>query len=240
MFLKKYLIILIAFVYLQPAVAQQAVSGTVYDKYTDSILVNANVRNQRTGASTSSDNAGKFRIAAGEKDILIFTYRGYRNDTLMVNHEILAMGFSPALEPTAETLQTVYVSNRDYASDSLERRNENSAFYNKPMPKLVGSNTPSSGFGISVSPLSYFSKEAKQKRRLKAKLQKEEEDAYVDFQFNEPFVSYVTGLKGQALQDFMLSYRPTYTFCRSTDKEGMLEYVRTKLAIFHALKRKTP
>jgi hypothetical protein len=42
----------------------------------------------------------------------------------------------------------------------------------------------------------------------------------------------VTGLKGDSLQLFMVTYRPTYKFCRSATNEDILLYINEKLKLF--------
>ncbi len=115
--------------------------------------------------------------------------------------------------------------------DSLARRNYYNDIFAK-QPGITGRNTPSSGFGISVSPFSFFSREAKQKRLLKKRLLKQEEESYVDRSFPVEWVSRLTGLRGDSLTRFMSLYRPSYKFCRNNNRDKLLLYINDKVKEF--------
>jgi hypothetical protein len=100
------------------------------------------------------------------------------------------------------------------------------------LPGVTGRNTPAHGFGISFSPFSFLSREAKQKRELKKRLIKQEQEYYVDRSFPKQWVASVTGLRGDSLTRFMILYRPTYSFCRKSSREQMLIYLSDKLKEF--------
>ena len=75
-------------------------------------------------------------------------------------------------------------------------------------------------------------KESKQKRGLRKRLEKEKKENYIDHSFAMPWVKNVTGLDGDSLSVFMYRYRPSYKFCRKTDRQGMLIYINDKLKEF--------
>jgi hypothetical protein len=86
--------------------------------------------------------------------------------------------------------------------------------------------------GLNFSPLGYFSKKEKEKRRLKKRLKQEEEDYYVDYKFSAARVGLLTGLKGDSLRMFMMRCRPTYAFCRNASNQDMFWYINDKLKLF--------
>ena len=204
--------------------------GKVYDAQTDSIIAGVNVYNLNTKQSVRSSNDGSYAIVASEGDRIMFSRIGFRPDTATVIYSMLLALHEVALYREIITLKNVTVTS-SYQMDSLTRRNYYSDIYAR-QPGITGLNTPSYGFGVSVSPLSYFSYRAKQKRQLKRRLVKQEEESYVDRSFPKEWVSKLTGLRGDSLSRFMMLYRPSYKFCRENNREKMLIYISDKLKEF--------
>ena len=210
--------------------AQNNVKGKVYDAQTDSAIAGVNVYNLNTKHSVRSGSDGSYTIAASEGDRIMFSRIGFRPDTATVIYSMLLALHEVTLYKEIITLKNVTVTS-SYQKDSLSRRNYYNDIYAK-QPGITGFNRPPDGFGVSVSPLSYFSYRAKQKRQLKKRLLKQEEEIYVDRSFPKEWVSKLTGLRGDSLSRFMMLYRPSYKFCRETNREKMLLYVNDKLKEF--------
>ena len=210
--------------------AQDTVKGKIYDAQTDSVIAGVNVFNLNTKQSVRSGIDGNYTIAASEGDQIIFSRIGFRPDTATVIHSMLLALHEVTLYKEIITLKNVTVTS-SYQNDSLARRNFYSDIYAR-QPGITGLNTPQYGFGVSVSPLSYFSYRAKQKRQLKKRLLKQEEESYVDRSFPKEWVSKLTGLRGDSLSRFMMLYRPSYKFCRENNREKMLLYISDKLKEF--------
>ena len=210
--------------------AQTHVKGKIYELQTDSTISGVNVYNLNTKSSVRSVKDGSYAIAASEGDRIIFSVTGFKPDTTTVNYSILLALHNVTLHKEIVTLKNVTVTS-SYQMDSLARRDYYSHIFAK-QPGITGRNTPSSGFGISLSPFSYFSHEAKQKRQLKKRLLKQEEQSYVDRNFPIEWVAKLTGLRGDSLARFMTLYRPSYKFCRKNNRERMLLYINDKLKEF--------
>jgi len=208
---------------------QSTVNGKIYEAKTDSLISAVNISNLNTKLSTRSDFHGSYSIVASEGDQLVFSIVGYKPDTVTVAYYMLIAKYDVTLYKEVITLKNVTVTS-SYQADSLTRRNYYNNVYN--LPGITGRNTPAHGFGISFSPFSYFSREAKQKRQLKKRLIKEEQEYYIDRSFPKQWVASVTGLQGDSLTRFMILYRPAYSFCRKSSREQMLLYVNEKLKEF--------
>jgi hypothetical protein len=91
---------------------------------------------------------------------------------------------------------------------------------------------PGDAPGFSFSPIGFFSKSEKQKRRLKKRIREEDEDEYIDLKFSNTRVSQLTRLKGDTLRLFMFTYRPSYTFCRKASNKDMFLYINDKFVLF--------
>lgn len=210
--------------------AQQTLKGKVYEAFTDSVLSAVNIFNTHTKNSVRSAADGSYGIAASEGDILIFSASGFRTDTIEVSFSLLLTPFDLNLHRQVVSLKEVRVTG-SYQADSLVRRNYYSHIYAK-QAGITGRNRPANGVGVTLSPVSFFSKESKQKRGLRKRLEKEEKENYIDHSFAMPWVKNVTGLDGDSLSVFMYRYRPSYKFCRKTDRQGMLIYINDKLKEF--------
>ena len=211
-------------------IAQQTIKGKVYDAATDSVIAAVNIFNTTIKISTRSSANGSFSITAAEGDILIFSASGFNPDTLIVRFDFLITQYDVSLHRRIISLEAVNVTG-SYKSDSLNRRNYYSNIYEK-QPGITGRNRPADGLGITLSPVSFFSKESKQKRTLRKRLEKEEKETFINHSFPLPWVKTLTGLSGDSLSLVMYRYRPSYTFCRNTSQQGMLVYVNDKLKEF--------
>lgn len=215
-----------------PSIAQKMLIGRVNNYTYDSIkpLPNATVINITRGSSTLSDANGNYKIQAWENDRVVFSNISYTSDTIVVQQQQFISGYDAALVRKDLFLSNVTVY-ADYRQDSLRRREEYANIFGK-QPGITGGNTPAAGAGIVLSPVSYFSKNAKQKRLLKKKLLKDEQETYIDYVFSPGRVSTLTRLRGDALQAFFNRYRPTYELARQLGYEGMVMYINNKLKEF--------
>ena len=94
--------------------------------------------------------------------------------------------------------------------------------------------------GFNFSPIGFFSKQEKQKRRLKQRLKDEEErdrQAYIDARFPRARIARLTMLSGDSLNIFMALYRPSFNFCRNISNQDMLLYINDKLVLFRGSKK---
>jgi hypothetical protein len=148
---------------------------------------------------------------------------------------MLLTPFDVTLQLRMVTLQNVKLIST-YQQDSLQRRYEYRNIFKK-QPGITGFNAPADGFGVTVSPLSFFSSKAKSIRTLKKRLLKEEQEDYIDRSFPKEWVERLTGLRNDSLRLFMYQFRPSYSFCRKTDHSGMLIYINDKLKEFRKPKK---
>ena len=218
-----------------PAVSQQVLTGKVRQKTTDAILSSVTVVNHTQGKHNISDAGGNYRIMANPGDTITFSSAGYHADTTYVVTSELEdkEGYIVYLEPNLVELPSVLVGQlSNYQLDSMQRKEDYAWLDQTHKVRLAGDQTPTDGVGIGFSPVSYFSPEEKNLRQLRQRVKSEEKDFYIDSRFPSSYVSMVTGLKGDSLQLFMVTYRPTYKFCRGATNEDILLYINEKLKLF--------
>ena len=218
-----------------PAVSQQLLKGKVRQKTTDAILASVTIFNHTQRKYNISDAGGNYRIVANAGDTITFSSAGYHPDTTYVVSPELEDkdGYVIYLEPNLVELQSVLVGQlSNYQLDSIQRKEDYAWLDQVHKVRLAGDQTPTDGVGIGFSPVTYFSPEQKNLRQLRTRVKAEERDYYIDSRFPSSYVSMVTGLKGDSLQHFMVTYRPTYKFCRGSTNEDMLLYINEKLKLY--------
>ena len=211
------------------AEAQHTLKGKVYDAGTDGVIEAVNIFLKKK-KSTRSAADGSYSIIATEGDILIFSASGFKPDTIHTRFDLLITQYDPGLQRQIISLEAVKLTS-NYQSDSLDRRNYYNQIYAK-QPGITGRNRPADGLGIIVSPVSFLSKESKQKRTLRKRLEKQEKEFFIDQSFPFTWVKTLTRLSGDSLSLFMYRYRPSYSFCCKTDRQGMILYVNNKIKEF--------
>ena len=222
-------LILIAVFGWQLCNSQSNLTGNVYTN-ADVSMPYVQVSNISQKKIVQTNLNGFYSVTAIEGDSIIFFNSGYEPDTVQVKHSMLVTHWDVTLQLKMVTLQSVTVSG-GYQLDSLRRRSDYFDVFNN-RPGITGYNAPANGVGVVFSPLSFFSKKAKEKSKLRKRLLKQEEDYYISYRFSPEMVGRLTGLRGDSLQLFLYSYRPSYKFCRKTDQQGFVYYISKSLKDF--------
>lgn len=214
--------------------AQRAITGKIEKRGSTEIIIGANVINLKLGRHNLSDMGGNYKIPAGIGDTIIFSSAGFLPDTVIAASYMFDENFLVSLWPNVVRLQAVEVDeSRNYRLDSMQRREDYAFILDKKHPvRLMNSKRPADGPGFSFSPIGYYSKREREKRRLKRRLRQEEEDYYIDSRFPVARVAQLTRLQGDSLRLFMYRYRPSYQFCRGATNQDIFLYINDKVRIF--------
>lgn len=230
MFTRLFIFILLLFSLGNNINAQTFLKGKIYELTTDSVLSGVNVFNINTKLSAYSGHDGSYIITAAEGNRIAFSMSGFIPDTITVTYSMLLTQYDVTLAIQFISLKDVTVKG-SYRADSLARRNYYRKVYDT-QAHIINRQGPENGVGISFSPLNYFASESRKKRELKQRLIKDEREDFIDYSFPVQWVESLTGLHGDSLGLFMYLYRPSYSFCRGTGKEGMLFYINDRLKEF--------
>ncbi len=238
--MSRYTVILLL-IFCHPALvcSQTSILGKIYDGKNDSLLAGVTVMNITTKKFVLSDRNGQYTVSAVENDLLVFSFSGYAPDTISVEPYMFDTRFDITLQPQPLLLKGVTVVATNYQTDSLNRQAYYRHILSKREPGLTGRNTPT-GFGISLSPFSHFSRESRERRAMKKRIAREEKESYIDHQFSPELVKRITRLEGDSLRLFMYTKRPSYDFCRKTSPEEMLVYISDCLKEFRKPAEKKP
>jgi len=219
---------------------QQYLFGRVFKKGSQDILPGVTIQNFSKKKYNKSDLGGNYRIIASNGDTVIFSSAGYRTDTFFLSSTPPAGGYDIVLIPNIVALPTVEIDELTrYEADSAERRKGYAFLFDRKHPvKLMNEKRTADAPGLNFSPIGFFSKKEKQKRRLIKRVMAEDEEEYIDARFPRGRVAVLTKLTGDSLQQFMIRYRPSYNFCRAADNQAMFLYINDKLILFRQGKKK--
>ncbi|HXD79006.1 MAG TPA: hypothetical protein VN616_14415 [Puia sp.] len=141
-------------------------------------------------------------------------------------------GYNIYLKPRIVSLPGITVEeNSNYLLDSLQRREDYAWIYSQHQDAVISDTNFTQGLGLSFD-LNFYSKQQKEKRQLRKRLARQEEDYYINFRCPPAYVERITGLHGDSLRLFLNKYRPGYSFCRKASKEDIFLYINDKVKIF--------
>lgn len=209
-----------------PGFAQHFLTGKVLKMDSKEFLVSVSIENKSQHRHDLSDERGAYRIQSAQGDVLIFSHVGYKPDTIVVDTSMQAGDYPVYLEPKIQTLKAVEVGSlSNYQLDSLARREEYSWVFDHGNPPRLEHKRSGDGVGVSLDIFRNASKEDKDREKLKKRLMREEEEYYIDFRCSREYISRLTKLKGDSLQQFMMHFRPTYEYCRKAATVDILVFV---------------
>ena len=196
--------------------AQTVVKGTVFELGKSTKVSDVFVRDNQNRQMTITDNKGNFSIRTETGHTLVFSAPGYVSDTLYVTDFT-----NKKIELVTQTiaLRQVNISAKREAFDA-----------HKEYPEVY-----TRAKVYPLSPTSWFSKEAKDARRLKKYFKHEEEERHVDEVFTMNYVQSIIPLRGQELENFMTLYRPSYAFIKNNNGPSLAVYINDSYKKYQAL-----
>jgi len=216
---------------------QTFLTGTIRKKENQEVLISVNVFNKTQRKNRLSDEQGNYKIEAQAGDTVLFSYVGYRKDTVRITSTMLAAQFTVLMDLRPVSLEAVTVGNlSNYQVDSLERREMYAWIYEQEPQPVIERQRQGDGVGVELNVIPHSSSEVRQRLHLKKRIIKEEEKHYVDFRFSPEYVSHLTHLQGDSLAQFLSRYRPSYDFCRKAVNIDMLVYVNDSFREFQKRK----
>lgn len=199
--------------------------GKVYVKGTSDTLISVSIHNITQQRYDLSEEDGSYKIQAAPGDHISFSSVGHKADTITVTASDLTAAYPVYLEIKPETLRAVRVEFTNYQLDSMDRRKEYAWVYEHGNERRLEQQRQGDGVGVTMNIFRNTSTEAKQRARLEKRLQKEEQEYYVDFRYNKDYVAKITRLRGDSLKNFMKKYRPSYDYCRKAATVDILVYI---------------
>lgn len=228
--LKTFLLSAFFFITADQLAAQVTVAGTVFDSSKRNYVENVMVVGTG-GKFATTDSMGRYKIVVTEKDSLSFIYQNKPTQKFAVAQIANLSQFDISLHVNIKggyhTLKEVVVFSKSYRQDSAENRELYGDIYNFRKPTIRTSLSPDGIAGADVDEIINMFR-FKRNKRLKAfqnRLEKQEQDNYVNYRFNKNFVRRITQLKGAELDTFMVRYLPTYEFASTADEVTFNKYI---------------
>jgi hypothetical protein len=203
----------------------RVIEGIVFDKDTKERIARVNVLNLRTRQSIYNNLKAEFRINAHMGDQLVLSKQGYRNDTLRVKDNTIAV----YLKSTSIMLREVTIK------DTLLNPVNRLAAAKKEYSKVYGSIStndyltvsPGSGAGIGIDAIyNALSRSGRNAAKLRKIIDRDYQQNVVDYRFNKALVRSITGLIDPQLSDFMQKYRPGYYMVVSASDYDFISSIR--------------
>jgi len=210
--------------------AQFKVRGTVYDSSrlypVESVTVIST-----GGKGTFTDVNGDYEIEVGERDSIWFSYLGKPTVKFPVLRMTDPLHFDISIQVNILVLKGVTVSPRNYRLDSIQNRRDYEKIfdYRRPGLKTTTSGPANQvGVGFDLDEIIRMFQFRKNKNMLafQRRLIEQEHDKFVDHRFNKQLVRRLTNLNGDALDSFMVMYRPTYEFTLVTSDYDFQSYIK--------------
>lgn len=214
---------------------QVSIIGHVYDADSHRPLSGVSIRNINTETGTLTDSSGGYKIQAGDFDRIVFSYLGYRPDTVQVNALYIRQRIDVHLHKNRYSIAPVDIIGQrpDYRRDSIERRYWFSDVLGQEKTR---------GLSAVEHPISalYDALSGRQKRiwRFQKDYKAYEEQKYVRSRVNPGLIERTFNLKGDSLEAFLLWYNPSYYFVRGATDYDLLVDIKRAVIQFRRGKAK--
>jgi len=183
------------------------------------------------GTGTSTNANGRYEIEVREKDSIWFSYLNKATQKFPVLKIQNPMAFDISIQINIMVLKGVTVSPRNYRLDSIQNRRDYAKIFNYEKPKLKATtsgpaNEVGVGFDLDEIIRMFQFRRNKNMLQFQQRLVQQEQDKFIDHRFNKQLVRRLTNLTGEALDSFMVMYRPTYEFAMLTSDYDFQSYIK--------------
>src|SRR5580698_6616588 len=162
--------------------AQQFLTGKVFKKGSTEGLLSVSIHNITANRYDLSEEDGSYHIQAAPGDHISFSSVGYKADTITITASLLTAAYQVYLDIRPQELQAVRVGEfNNYQLDSMDRKKEYAWVYEQDDTKrLANDRQGADGVGVTLNIFRNSGTAAKQRIHLKKRLEKEEQDFYID------------------------------------------------------------
>jgi hypothetical protein len=221
----------------QLASGQEIIKGTVFDHTNRYPLRGVSVLST-SGAGTETDSLGHYQIRVYSKDSIYLSWLGKIGPKYIARDIDPQVPFDMSLGITIDTLNSVSVRSKNRSGDSLQARSEYKKAFDYQGNVIEGVKAKNNGMGIGLDMDKLVDGKANTRAvTLQERLQKDEQDRYIESRFNKALVHKITGLDPPKLDSFMRFYRPTFEYLHTfqTDYE-FYKYISDAAKSFSSIK----
>ena len=195
-----YILIFVVFFTSSFSYSQSVIRGRVFENKTRISLEDIQIQNQNNRAFTTTDEKGRFTIAAKTGDVLVFKGFAYLPDTVfltdMHDREIFLL-------PHQNFLDEVKVN-----SDTTQNLNNyyDPRFHGQTVIYQHDANMNYTG-GIAIR-MWYWKKDTHKRERREKEIKEEEERDQIARVFTRKNITQYVPLEGKDMDDFLMLYTP--------------------------------
>ena len=150
--------------------------------------------------------------------------------------------FDVALHVEATELRQVQVAPKNYHMDSLQNRKDYAKYFNykKPGIKVSDAGINGAGVGLDLDEIINMFRFNRNRRMLafQRRLIQDEQDNFVDHRFTKLLVKKITHMTSPDLDSFMVRYRPSYNFTKTSTDYDFDQYIKLAAKEYKAAKNK--
>jgi hypothetical protein len=203
----------------------EAVRGIVFKKGMLEKIAGANITNLKTNVTTSSNLYGEFNAKVSVGDTLLIVKEGYTPFKQAIsNFSTLYISLLPSI-----ALNEVQVKGQT-------KKQELSGFMNDYRSKGIYYDGKPSILNYITNPITAlyeaFGKGPSQARNFAKFAKTEQEATDVDKKYTPEIVSRTTGMQGDSVRMFMLSYRPSHDDIAKWGDYEIILYIKKSYASF--------
>lgn len=220
---------LLLFIFLAASTfAQFRVKGTVYDS-SRIYRIEAVTVMSSNGRMAITDSLGRYQITVGEKDSIWFSFLGKPTPKYPVLKIPDINQFDIALRLKSNIMQEVRIKSRNYREDSIQNRKDYAKVFDFRRPNVASmTSIGPTGAGIDLDELIrvFQFRKNKSMEKFRERLEEQERQKFIDHRFSKALVKRLTALDGDALNLFMLKYRPSYAFALTATEYDFQMYIK--------------
>ncbi len=207
------------------------VQGFVVDKESKQRLAKVYIYNPTTDDGIYNNAKGEFFTKAKIGDTLFAALQGYAMDTVVYKGQNTIVF---QLKAISIRLKEINVYGK--APTPKEQYNKTLKEYKYALDRGSSKdllNLGQGGVGLGIDAIyNLLSRQGKNARHLQTILERDYHETIIDYRFNPDYVRSVVGANDEELKDFILQYRPTYSFVLSASDYAFVLYIKNSYASY--------
>jgi len=223
-----FIVLLLSFFKTTTVFGQYKIRGTVYDS-TRTYPVELVTVLSTSGKGTITNADGHYEIEVSEKDSIWFSYLNKPTIKFPVLKIATPFSFDISLQVNVPVLKEIRIRQRNYRQDSLQNREDYAKIFNYRKPGLSVV-TPqygqAAGFDVNEIINAFRFKRNRSIQSFQKRLLAQEQEKFIDHRFNKGLVRRLTSLPDNALDSFMIIYRPSYQFAIFSGDYDFQKYIK--------------
>ncbi|WP_379086961.1 hypothetical protein [Pedobacter sp. UC225_65] len=207
------------------------VQGFVVDKESKQRLAKVYIYNPTTDDGIYNNAKGEFFTKAKIGDTLFAALQGYAMDTVVYKGQNTIVF---QLKAISIRLKEINVYGK--APTPKEQYNKTLKEYKYALDRGSSKdllNLGQGGVGLGIDAIyNLLSRQGKNARHLQTILERDYHETIIDYRFNPDYVRSIVGANDEELKDFILQYRPTYSFVLSASDYAFVLYIKNSYASY--------